>query len=207
MKILKKYRYLFVVISIILFVIILFEVKTKGVLTLDNTCYSFISNHLIRDSITPIAKFFTFWGSTFTIIVLAVIFLIVLKKKQDKIYFALNLIIITILNQGIKFIVQRPRPNVNRIITETGYSFPSGHSMVSFAFYGLLIYFAYKYINNKYLKWTIIIILCLLIPLIAISRVYLGVHYTSDCLAGHLLSLAHLIIFIDVMNRRKINEK
>ena len=49
----------------------------------------------------------------------------------------------------IKRILQRPRPTEYRIIEETGYSFPSGHSMVSMAFYGYLIYLIYKYINNK----------------------------------------------------------
>ena len=107
-----------------------------------------------------------------------------------------NLVIITILNQLFKFIFERPRPTEYRIITETGYSFPSGHSMVSMAFYGFIIYLIYKKVNNKYIKWLVISILSLLIVSIGISRIYLGVHYTSDVLAGFLISISYLIIYI-----------
>ena len=54
------------------------------------------------------------------------------------------------------------------LITESGYSYPSGHSMMSMAFYGLLIYFAYKYIKNKKLKYTICTLLGILIISICI---------------------------------------
>ena len=113
----------------------------------------------------------------------------------------INLIIVTLLNQGMKFILQRPRPTEYRIIEETGYSFPSGHSMVSMAFYGLLIYLIYKHIENKYLKWLLISILSLLIILIGFSRIYLGVHYVSDVIAGFLFSIAYLILFIKSINK------
>ena len=92
--------------------------------------------------------------------------------------------------------MQRPRPTEHRIIDESGYSFPSGHSMVSAAFYGFLIYLIYKNVKNKYLKWGLITILSLLVFLIGVSRIYLGVHYTSDVLAGFLVAISYLIIFI-----------
>ena len=59
----------------------------------------------------------------------------------------INLLISTVLNIILKNVVQRPRPNEFRLITETGYSFPSGHSMVSMAFYGFLIYLIYKLVK------------------------------------------------------------
>ena len=101
-----------------------------------------------------------------------------------------------LLNQALKFIIQRPRPTEFRIINESGYSFPSGHSMVSAAFYGFLIYLIYKNVKNKYLKWSLITLLSLVILTIGISRIYLGVHYTSDVIAGFLISISYLIIFI-----------
>ena len=69
--------------------------------------------------------------------------------------------------------------------------------------YGYLIYLIYKKIKNPYIKYLGIIILSLLIILIGISRIYLGVHYFSDVVAGYTLSLIYLIIFIRV--RRKYN--
>ena len=110
-----------------------------------------------------------------------------------------NLITIFFSNQLLKRIVERPRPEGFRIVEELGYSFPSGHSMVSMAFYGLFIYFIYEKVKNKYIKWTSIILLTLLIVLIGISRIYLGVHYASDVLAGFLLSISYLGLFTHII--------
>lgn len=112
----------------------------------------------------------------------------------------------------LKFILQRPRPIEFKIINETGYSFPSGHSMISMAFYGYIIYLIYNNIKNKYLKTALISILSLLIVMIGISRIYLGVHYTSDVCAGFLVSISYLIIYINfankiIMNKEKKEEK
>ena len=85
-----------------------------------------------------------------------------------------------------------------RLIEEQGYSFPSGHSMVSTAFYGLLIYLIYKNVKNKYIKYTLCTILSILILIIGLSRIYLGVHYVSDVIGGVCFSIAYLIIFINV---------
>lgn len=101
-------------------------------------------------------------------------------------------------------ILQRPRPEEFRIINESGYSFPSGHSMISMAFYGYLIYLIYKYVKNKYLKWFLITILGILIVNIGISRIYLGVHYTSDVLAGFLISISYLIVYISIVNKLEV---
>ena len=67
--------------------------------------------------------------------------------------------------------------------------------MVSMAFYGLLIYLIYTNVKNKYLKVILIVLLSLLIVMICISRIYLGVHYTSDVLAGFLMAISYLIVY------------
>ena len=73
--------------------------------------------------------------------------------------------------------------------------------MVSMAFYGYLIYLIYIYVKNKYLKWTLIVLLSILICTIGISRIYLGVHYTSDVLGGFLISISYLVIYISAVNK------
>ena len=73
--------------------------------------------------------------------------------------------------------------------------------MASMAFYGFLIYLIYKNIKNKYLKWSLIIFLGTLIVAIGASRIYLGVHYTSDVLAGFLISIAYLILYTSIVSK------
>ena len=73
--------------------------------------------------------------------------------------------------------------------------------MISMAFYGYIIYLIYKYVKNKYIKWISIVLLSILICSIGISRIYLGVHYTSDVLGGFLISLSYLIVYTLIVNR------
>ena len=73
--------------------------------------------------------------------------------------------------------------------------------MISMAFYGYIIYLIYKYVKNKYIKWFSIVLLSILICSIGISRIYLGVHYTSDVLGGFLISVSYLVIYISSIKK------
>lgn len=180
------------IISFILFLV------TVILITNDNR---YFDNYIIglfkykSDILTNIMKTITFLGSALSIILLTVLLIIVVKGKRNKILILINVIVITLLNQLLKNTFQRERP-IDSIIEETGYSFPSGHSMVSMAFYGFLIYLVYKS-NIKY-KGLIIGLLSVLIVLIGISRIYLGVHYPTDVIGGFTLSLSYLLLFIDI---------
>ena len=177
------------------------DVFNKEIMKGDIIGYKIVSTFLISDFATPIAKFITNFGGAIFLVIATITLFIVIKNKKIGISILSNVAIVTVLNQLIKRILQRPRPTEYRIIEETGYSFPSGHSMVSMAFYGYFIYLIYKYVKNKYVKWISIILLSLLICLIGISRIYLGVHYTSDVLGGFLISISYLIIYISAANK------
>ena len=177
------------------------DVFNKEIMNGDIIGYKIISKFLISDFATTIAKFTTNFGGTIFLIVLTIILCVIIKNKKIGLSIFSNIVIITILNQLLKRILQRPRPTEFRIVEETGYSFPSGHSMVSMAFYGYLIYLIYKYVKNKYVKWISIILLSILICSIGISRIYLGVHYTSDVLGGFLISISYLVIYISAVNK------
>ena len=197
----NNWRWMLLFICLIGFLALAEDVFHQEIMNGDIVGYDIVSKFFKFNVSTPIAKFITNFGGAIFVISLTTILFFVIKDKKIGISIITNLGIVTILNQIIKFIMQRPRPTEFRIIEETGYSFPSGHSMVILAFYGYLIYLIYKYINNKHLKRTLIIILSVLICIIGVSRIYLGVHYTSDVLGGFLISFAYLIIYIELVNK------
>ena len=199
--IVKNLKWIVLFICLIGFFALAEDVFNKEIMNGDIVGYKLVSTLLISDFATPIAKFITNFGGTIILIILAPMLFIFIKNKKIGVSIISNLAIITVLNQLLKRIVQRSRPTEFRIVEESGYSFPSGHSMVSMAFYGYLIYLIYKHVKNKYLKWISIILLSILICSIGISRIYLGVHYTSDVLGGFFISISYLIIYISAVNK------
>lgn len=197
----KNLKWIVLFICLVGFLAIAEDVFNKEIMYGDIIGYKLISTFLISDFVTPIAKFITNFGGVIFLSIATVMLFLLIKNKKIGLSIISNIVIITILNQLLKRILQRPRPTEFRIVEETGYSFPSGHSMVSMAFYGYLIYLIYRYIKNKYVKWTLITILSILICLIGISRIYLGVHYTSDVLGGFLLSISYLVVYISSIKK------
>lgn len=91
----------------------------------------------------------------------------------------------TLLNKGLKQLFERVRPeDIVPLIEQGGYAFPSGHSVTSMAFYGMLLFLVQTRMEDKKMANRISIVLILLIALIGPSRIYLGVHYPTDVLAG-----------------------
>lgn len=197
----KNLKWVVLFICLVGFLALAEDVFNKEIMYEDIIGYKLISTFLISDFVTPIAKFITNFGGAIFLSIATVMLFLFIKNKKIGLSIISNIVIIAVLNQLLKRILQRPRPTEFRIVEETGYSFPSGHSMVSMAFYGYLIYLIYRYIKNKYVKWTLITILSILICLIGISRIYLGVHYTSDVLGGFLLSISYLVIYISSIKK------
>lgn len=188
--------------TFIIFLILLIIILKKDHLIIDNYIINIFKNK--NNVLTNIMKAITFLGSASCIIILTIILLITIKNNKTKLLIILNIIIATLLNQILKYVVQRPRPN-NPLVEETGFSFPSGHSMVSLAFYGLLTYLILK--SNIKHKKIIVAFLLILIIAIGISRIYLSVHYPSDVLGGFLIATSYLIIFIELTKPFKMPSK
>ena len=197
----KNLKWVVLFICLVGFLALTEDVFNKEIMQGDIIGYKMISTFLISDFVTPIAKFITNFGGAVFLSIATIALLLLIKNKKIGLSIFSNIVIITILNQLLKRILRRPRPTEFRIVEETGYSFPSGHSMVSMVFYGYLIYLIYRYIKNKYIKWSLIVLLSILICLIGISRIYLGVHYTSDVLGGFLLSISYLVVYISLIKK------
>lgn len=197
----KEGKWVIVFFCMLIFLLITEDVFNKEIMKGDIIGYSLVSKFLISDSITPFVKFIANLGGAIFLITFSVILFLVIKNRKIGLSIIINLGVVTILNQALKFLLRRPRPTDYRLVEETGFSFPSGHSMVSLAFYGYLIYLVYKYIKNKYIKWSIISLLSILILLIGVSRIYLGVHYTSDVIGGFLMSFSYLVLYISLVKK------
>jgi len=94
----------------------------------------------------------------------------------------------------LKNIFNRERP-LGALYLETDSSFPSGHATIAVALYGFILYTIYQH-ERHHLKNPLIIFLSILILLIGISRLYLGVHYFSDVVAGYAVGLVWLLFSI-----------
>lgn len=197
----KNFKQILFFLCIILFLAFAEDVFNKEIMRGDVIGYQFISDYIMSEKLTPVIKMITNFGGAMVLSITTLLLLIIIKDKKIGVGILINLCTATGLNLILKSLLQRPRPTEFRIINETGYSFPSGHSMISMAFYGLIIYLIYEKVKNKYIKWTSITLLSILIVMIGFSRIYLGVHYVSDVLAGFLFSIAYLIVYIGIINK------
>jgi undecaprenyl-diphosphatase len=147
-------------------------------------------------------RLLTHLGAPLTFVVLSLVGITVLWLMRRYIY-AIYLLIVVLsswtINDLLKIYFARPRPPGEALTIATGYSFPSGHAMVSIAFYGFLAYLAFTQ-GGKRGKLAAGELACLIF-LIGLSRVYLNVHYPSDVLGGWLLGLLILLISICSMKR------
>ena len=159
--------------------------------------------NLINPNTTKFFKIVTEFGNYTVMIPIIIIFYLFNKDKSFNRYFTINLISVFASNFIVKSIIRRDRPIDINLIIENGFSFPSGHSMVSFAFYGFLIYYLYHTDLKKPLKYSLMTLLGFIILLIGLSRIYLGVHYASDVLGGFLLAFIYLVIYIKFIYKRE----
>ncbi len=189
----KNIRWILFVIALLIFSLLAITLLNQGQFTFDEHAFKVLKNWE-SPGLTTFFKTITLLASAPVLIFFCLLIFIFIKKRTYFYLVGLNLINTVILNTALKVLFRRERP-IESIIEESGYSFPSGHSMASLAFYGFLIYLLYKSSIQKKLKILLITILGIIIMLIGTSRIYLGVHYLSDVLAGFSFTLAYLIIF------------
>lgn len=192
-------------ISLLLFLILTILVFTNNFSYIDDKIESFILS-IRNKNLTDTMNTITNIGSAYSLIVITILLLFFLKNKKTCLLITLNLIFSFLSSQIVKFILQRERPINIGLVSASGYSYPSGHSMVSMAYFGFMAYLIYKNISNVFLKIIFIMLFILLSIVIGFSRIYLGVHYFSDVLGGFLLSIFYLSLFININNTR-INEE
>ncbi len=200
-------KLLVVIAAALVFAIILEDVAEGQIMSLDLLAYQFFVEYLRSDFMTPIMEGFTSLSSVAVILVMALVVSAFAPGRAPGRCVCANVIGALILNQAIKFLIQRPRPDGFRLATETGYSFPSGHSMISMAFYGLLIWMIWKHEKNNILRHVRCWLFVIIIVMVGVSRVYLGVHYASDVIGGFCASVLWLAFFTKIVAPLFMTEK
>lgn len=183
----------------LVFVVLLREVAEGEIMSLDVLAYRFLVQALRSDAVTPFMEGFTSLSSVAVVIVMTFLIAALAPGKAPGRCVSINLIGAVALNLLLKSIIQRPRPDGFRLVAESGYSFPSGHSMVSMAFFGLVIWMVWHYHRHDVMRYVWCAVFSLIIVMVGISRIYLGVHYASDVLAGFCVSIVWLVFYTKII--------
>lgn len=180
---------LFLVFTLIFGVIAIFHESRLG-RWIDREVYEFIyaSESFIT---TALMLGFTQLGEVLSMVVMSLIMISILmlyKLKIHTLFIVISMLASTVLIPVLKNSFDRERPSFLRLIEISGFSFPSGHAVGSTIFFGsVATILKHTDLNNKALLMTIC---ATFILMISSSRVYLGVHYPTDVLAGVVIGLA-----------------
>ena len=200
----NRLKYILIIL-ILLFILVTVLTKMDLMGSFDSYLSEFVQNS-IPESFNSIMLFITALGGTkilpIVVIGVSIVLILMNKKKYGLLIFG-NSLLSTVGYLIIKNIVQRPRPFPHLYITETGFSFPSGHTTCITAFCGILIYFIWKKIKNTKLKIALTCALIIWIILIGTTRIFFNVHYPSDVLAG--IILGSVCVYISIAFSKKFN--
>lgn len=160
-----------------------------------------------------LSKFFiiiTSTGNPLTVTVITVAISFVLyffQRKREAVFYIVNILGVWMLNESIKAIVGRARPSVVKLVYASGYSFPSGHSMVFMTCSLILIFFILNFAKNKLFAYASSIFIIIYGVMVGLSRIYLGVHYLSDVLAGWTFAAVWTLISVLIYAKISVKEE
>ena len=151
-------------------------------------------------AITGVAIVITTLANKYVIIGLCLLLLILPQTRMTfGIPLSVGALVTMLMNSLIKHLVERPRPEVVHLVTEHGFSFPSGHSITSMFFYGFAIWLVWRYVDNQTAKWILTVLLAIPMFLVGPTRIYLGVHFPTDVLGAWCLGFAAIVLFIEIV--------
>lgn len=187
------------VLPVILFVSLADEVVENDTLSVDsailhgiNSLFSSPAMDSVVIALTDLG--YTWWVGGLTL--LGVILLLHRKQRRSAIILALGVVGSAVMNLILKAIFQRDRPELwERLVTENSASFPSGHAMASASLAVCVIVILWP---TKWRYWALISGMIYML-VIAFTRLYLGVHYPSDILAGWLMAAAWVLLVAGVI--------
>lgn len=184
------------------FLFIAYFVVTRDTLTFDTVIREYLYS-LRSDSLTAVFRTITYLGNKQTIMILcALLLLIPATRFAYGMPASASTLLAVMIQYALKVSFHRARPDLTlHLISQGGYSFPSGHSFSAFIFYSMLIWLCRANMKNKTTANAATALLACLIAAIGISRIYLGVHYPTDVLGGWSMGLCVLMVLISGVRR------
>ena len=188
----NKYRPFIASIYLALFLILLILVKTNS--TIVTSFDKFVQNLLLpitNPTNTRIVEKITYLGGPRIAAILSIIvslYMFIRHNFKAGIWSASTLVIGNLINVLAKNLIQRPRPS-DKLVAIGGYSFPSGHTFVTALFILFVVFLIVPQIKDVTLRRILTFLGFLWILIIALTRVYLHVHYPTDTIASVLLVL------------------
>ena len=200
-KILKE-NYIYILIIVVLTILLTLVMKSSLLESIVSFDYNFVSfmKDISGDKLTFIFKFITNFGDIYVPLIILLFIFIFVRNNWYFILESSGYLIAGVLTYLIKLIVSRPRPIEALIRIPSSFSFPSGHTLTSLVFYGLLFYLISAK-SNKKTKIISFIVALFIIILVAISRIYLGVHYFTDVLGGFVIGIPCLMMIINIIEK------
>ncbi|WP_409270346.1 phosphatase PAP2 family protein [Neobacillus sp. SCS-31] len=174
------------------------EMKEHELEKFDRMIIGFVQG-TVSPYLTKFMLFITMAGSVVWIIAAVIVVMVVSfykRKWRVGLYIGLSSGVGSLFNIFLKELFKRQRPDIEPLIVEQGFSFPSGHSMGSMIFYGAAAFLVFHYAKNASTKVIGCGIFLFMIFMIGISRIYLGVHYPSDIIGGFTAGGAWLTVYI-----------
>lgn len=197
-KKLHQYEVMCIGLLFAVFGIVAWRVHAGGVTVMDTYVRGLVRGLQTESSLT-FFSYFTKLGSAIGIVATLVISLLVFGRSViifAMIVYPMGILVTHLVNKGIKEIVKRERPSLNEALDALGYSFPSGHAMLSIMTFGFLTYIIVANLKSVAGKCVTTILMGIVILSIGLSRVILNVHYPTDILAGYCVGGILLIIAI-----------
>lgn len=202
----KKRKLALIIVPIMLFILLSIFIGADIVTRFESFVYNETVEHM-SPILTGIIKTITHTGDAIFVITFCLTLVIIPKTKvKFGLPVSINVLIVEAANYILKMVFSRERPDILRLVTETSPSFPSGHAMINSAMYTMLSICVYRNIKNKKIRYTLVPIFLIYPFIIGMTRVYLGVHYITDVIAGWLLGISITFIvleILDILNKKE----
>jgi undecaprenyl-diphosphatase len=166
-------------------------------------------HQLTTPGLTHLMQAFSVLGSVAvitTLTLLAICALVCFHQARTAALVAITMLGAGVLDLALKHTFHRARPIGFFGISPSSYSFPSGHALGSLCFYGVLAAILSARVRGRGARFCIWIAATILLTLIGFSRIYLGVHYPSDVIAGYCAAAVWvgMVVFLDrTLGRRR----